>query len=164
MIADTCYRLQQVITDLHREIPEALAVADVETAAALLGFVRGMRQELQGSEGFAELSLAKKMPDRVYEWAGGRAVKRRTSTNVSWDNESVASAVMARALVDVNGELPGGEVQAAASRVKRLICDCAGFSYWRVGRLGELGIDADDYRQREPGRWVVDVDLASEGL
>ena len=85
---------------------------------------------------------------REYDTQHGRVTvaKRR---NRKWDHDEVVRhltrvALDARTVDPETGELstrPTWEIVADA------ITDCAGIGYWRIGKLSEYGLDADEFAE-----------------
>jgi hypothetical protein len=157
-------RLAVEVEELDKHAPKFFAesLPDIASPLELLAKVRAIRQKLHAVEQYIEREAAQRMGQKRVEWQQGFAVRRQTAERTEWLHEDLATAVLTAAVVDENGELPSEEANVLACKVKQAMVDCAGFSYWRVGKLREYGIDVDDFRKRTPGRYVVEVEIADE--
>jgi hypothetical protein len=66
------------------------------------------------------------------------------SPRKTWDHRSLIDAVSKR-LVDSSVDLNTGEVVKTPTSMIREALEFAGISYWKVSKLKELHLDADDY-------------------
>jgi hypothetical protein len=62
----------------------------------------------------------------------------------SWDHESIISDV-SRRIVDSSVDLNTGEITKSPVDMIREALQFAGISYWKVSKLKELHLDADEY-------------------
>jgi hypothetical protein len=152
-------RLAGEVEELDRQAPKFFeeSTPDVASPLELLAKVRDIRQKLHDVEQYIEREAAVRMGQKRVEWQQGFAVRRKTAKKVTWLSDDLARQVALTAMVDENGELPDGPTQQAVSAVVSAICNAASFGYWRVGQLSLLGIEADEYKHSEPGRWTVEV-------
>jgi hypothetical protein len=152
-------RLAGEVEELDRHAPIFFADCepDVASGLELLAKVREIRQKLHTVEQFIEREAAQRMGQKRVEWPQGFAVRHKTAKRVTWLSDDLARQVALSAMVDENGALPDEPVQQAVSAVVSAICNAASFGYWRVGQLSLLGIEADEFRHSEPGRWTVEV-------
>lgn len=75
----------------------------------------------------------------------GTANPYRTADRVKWDDDGLVKKVVERRMAAAGG------VQPDPLETARWITDAAAFSYWRVGKLADLGIDVDEYRAKKRG-------------
>ena len=75
--------------------------------------------------------------DRTVEIKGGKPRK-------SWDHVSLKSAVSSR-VRDMAIDFDTGEVLLSEEEMISRVLDTVGISYWKVGALGDLGINVDNY-------------------
>jgi hypothetical protein len=151
------------IEELHTAIPDLLEDAPLQQALELLGTIRAARQMLSLCEAYAERHCADAMHGKRIEWDGGYAEKRRGAKRKEWLHDDLAHAVTRASIVDpATGELPDEDVRRVVEQAVSGLMNACAPSYWRVGQLGQMGIDVDDYCHSEPGRTTVEVHLGSE--
>ena len=77
------------------------------------------------------------------------------SARKAWDHRTLMS-VVSRRLVDRGTDIESGEVPMSVEDMVESLFDYVGISYWKVGKLKELGIDADDFCEvQEPKKNLV---------
>lgn len=69
----------------------------------------------------------------------------------SWDHQSLMQDV-SRRLVDKNIDLETGEVSKSPRDLIQEVMEYMGVSYWKVSKLKELHIDADEYCEVSEGK------------
>jgi hypothetical protein len=96
-----------------------------------------------------EQNIADLMTKRY--WSDDRFdVQKRTSTDRrNWDHEALAKKVIALAM-------DSGRIHHPMD-VAAVLRGAAGFSYWRVTQLKELGIDPDEYADSSPGKTSIQI-------
>lgn len=128
---------------------------NVEALFLLLDDVRQVRDSVAAIEDRVQVQCAHKMTHHLYLGEGFTAQKSRSRRDV-WDHRKLAFALVDRWCVNqVTGEVLI-DLQAATGLMDRLL-EVAHVDYWRVGELASLGVDPQEYRQREWGRWSVRV-------
>lgn len=75
--------------------------------------------------------------DRTVEIKGGKPRK-------AWDHVSLKAAVSSR-IRDMAVDFDTGEVLLSEAEMIEKVLDTVGISYWKVGALGDLGINVDNY-------------------
>jgi hypothetical protein len=151
------------VDELNNVLPDLLADVTVQQALELLATVRGARQQLATLEAIVERHAAQAMTDKRIEWSGGYAERRRGAKRKEWLHDDLAHAVTRASIVDpATGELPAEDVRRVVEQAVSGLMNACAPSYWRVGQLGQMGIDVDDYCHSEPGRTTVEVHLGSE--
>lgn len=125
----------------------AVHLADLTLIGQTVGF---LKDALAGA-------LHSELPEYEVTMEGVGTFTRSSGTKrTHWDHERVTSAIAAK----VAGELTedGNHMQDAgkvAEHVATAMRRCAGVAYWRVGELKGLGLRADSYCDKEPGRPTV---------
>lgn len=106
---------------------------------AVKGFVGELFNEVQAlvSERVGFLGEPVQVDGASVEIKAGEARK-------TWDHGGLAAEV-SRRLVDSNVDLETGEVLLSPRELVERAFRFAGVSYWRVGELKKLNIDADDF-------------------
>ena len=94
--------------------------------------------------------------DPLIELRDGAQVERKMgSTRKGWDHKSLASVVMDR-IEQSSLDLDTGEIVKTPKEMAMQMLDYLAPSYWRVGKLNELGLNADIYCEpSEPKTSVI---------
>jgi len=93
--------------------------------------------------------------------SGATIEKKSAVERKKWMHPELASAVAER-LTDMSVDMDTGErVMTPAQMVQKLL-DYAAVSYWRVGKLGELGINPDIYCEQGETKTSIIVRLGSK--
>lgn len=128
-----------------------------------LAGVREARRRLHRIEANLEAAAARAMTQRRIELpALGIVAERRGGTKrTDWDHPRVASVVARRYAVDAYGEIDT-DLAELAECVAHWLLDFVNVSYWRAGKLRELGVDPDQYATCERGRRTVHLIVADK--
>lgn len=115
---------------------EALAkAADWRGLLDLLYDVRFVISELRHLERDIETDAATLMPKKLGETHRVLAERRMSTDRRNWQHEDLAKLVIEKEWSNIDHP----------QDVAKALMAAAGFSYWRVTRLRELGIDPDEY-------------------
>lgn len=76
--------------------------------------------------------------------SGGSLEKKGATERKKWQNPELASRVAER-LSEMSVDMDTGEIIMDAKGMVVKLLDYAAVSYWRVGKLGEIGINPDAY-------------------
>jgi hypothetical protein len=147
--------IREIRTARENASLDAPVVASDENLPALLTALydlRNERKELAEIESYLErhaTTLARQMKIKKGEVPGVGAFEVRGGKDrKEWDHVGLSSAVVDRHL-----EAVGGEVEPKA--IAHALLEAAAVSYWRVTKLKELDIPADEYCSSSPGRSTV---------
>lgn len=167
-MGDVLENLTDAVTDLDAQV-DALVEACTDPAgtdvAELLDTVRGQRTRLYALEQRVEEAAAKALLEDTTTTPVLRIERHRTTERKAWDHtdwqrDVRAKALQAHGLKGAQGVLSAdGEVLDAS-----VLFDLAatlqaahGSTAPRTTALRSLGLDARDYCESSPGRWVVKV-------
>lgn len=82
----------------------------------------------------------------------GATIEIKTgASRKTWDHKSLISDV-SRRLVDKNVNLETGEISKTPRELIEEAIDYMGVSYWKVSKLKEISIDADEYCEVSEGK------------
>lgn len=159
--------LATVIDDLSTAVPEHLdADESPDAACLLLHDLRVMRKKLHEIEAFAEAEAARRLPRKVYRFAGYVAERRGSGHRwTDWEHDRVAWALCRSVAVDpATGEI-NPDVVPIVDEVRSRLMNAASPT-WRTTILAQYGIDPADYSTSVPNRRTVEVrlDVADEPL
>jgi hypothetical protein len=128
-------------------------MATAEELATELYAVRSEIAALKLREQDVEDRLAAEMPEKRLEVPEIGVFERRTaSSRKQWQHDDLRREVVKHADRIVTED---GEIESEAEAQVRTIFDCMAPSYWRVGALRGLGIDAGEYCETTWGRQAV---------
>jgi hypothetical protein len=103
-----------------------------------------------------EGQLAEKMEGKTEVVEGVGTLERHWSpAKTTWNHGPLATLVAAASRDERVLDEKTGVIEGEAEASARVLLRNAGISYWRVGELKRLGIDPDEYREKEGGRWTV---------
>lgn len=104
------------------------------------------------------------MPSRYASVEGvGDVEKSWGLDRKGWEHDALLDLILARSRDERKADEKTGEYESEVEAFKRVLRDCAGFSYWKVGKKEEgtglrgRGIDPSDYCREEPKRVSIDV-------
>lgn len=161
-LADAIYTLHGWAREADRHAAGDLPV-DLHGAAFLLDLARAARVHVSAveqalSEHIAKLWRTERHLAPVEVPGLGLIGVKYGAERKQWDHDGLTSAVVNANLAALNGEIPSDPFTVA-----RWITAAAAPSYWRVGILADLGVDADDYCTRLPGRASVVITTPTKG-
>ena len=142
--------LREDLTDLLNRLDEAVweeRSSEENTEALLhLGFLlNDAKRRITSILKEAEAVLLKSDWDRSPYMTQLFSIETKTGApRKKWNHDTLA-ALVAKRITDAAIDMDTGEVIKTPQQMIRELLDYAAPSYWRVGALRELGIDADDY-------------------
>jgi len=116
----------------------------------------------EAAEGLAKLNFAKRELSVIYdsfahgvgnlmgssgmiETASGITIEKKTAADrKKWRHPELATRVAER-LSEMSVDMDTGEIVMSAQEMVVKLLDYAAVSYWRVGKLGEIGVNPDSY-------------------
>lgn len=154
---------RQAIGQLSLKIGTWLAEMDGDTNAKmiLLDDVRQLKKDLAAVEWDVEKICAESMDQKLFIGDGLTATRSRYS-RTTWDTRKLAGDMVEPLCINSDGEVIHDP--ALAWSMLDALLGAAHIDYWRVTELTKAGIDPDQYRDREWGRWTVRVDRSQSPL
>jgi hypothetical protein len=126
------------------------------TATELAEELHALRSQIAAlklREQDVEDRLAAEMEDKRFEVPGLGVFERRTATSrKQWQHDDLRREVVKHVERIVTQD---GEIESEAEAQVRTLFECMAPSYWRVGALRSLGIDASEYCETTWGRQTV---------
>lgn len=145
---DHCIHAADALNEMLSLDPDDI---DWREAASQLARLRHARKLLQTLEGSYEAFIGGQAPYGESELVGVGLVNVRKSPSLKWDHDRTAAAVLDAHLSGGTGEVPDPWT------VRDWLMEAAAFAYWRKTPLRALGIDPDEYAEKTPGRWTVQI-------
>jgi hypothetical protein len=128
-------------------------MATATELATELHSIRSQIANLKLREQDVEDRLAAEMEDKRLEVPSLGVFERHTSSSrKQWQHDDLRREVVKHAERIVTED---GEIESEAEAHVRTLFDCMAPSYWRVGALRGLGIDASEYCETTWGRQTV---------
>lgn len=98
----------------------------------------------------------------LVETSSGVTIEKKSGADrKKWEHGKLASAVAER-LSDMSIDMDTGERTMTATQMVEKLLDYAAVSYWRVGKLGELGINPDSYCEQGDYKTSIIVRLGDK--
>ena len=150
-----------------------------EIDALLDEYIRTTPDLVEAGEMLAQLNMVKRDVAIVYDsFAGkvgmlmgnrglvetqsGATIEKKSATDrKKWDHEKLATRVAER-LNEMSVDMDTGERTMTATQMVEKLLDYAAVSYWRVGKLGELGINPDLYCEQGEHKTNIIVRLGDK--
>ena len=141
---------------------EDFASALTELNKELTEYIDSKPEIDEAAEGLAKLNFAKRELSVIYdsfahgvgnlmgssgmiETASGITIEKKTSADrKKWRHPELANRVAER-LSEMSVDMDTGEIVMSAQDMVVKLLDYAAVSYWRVGKLGEIGVNPDSY-------------------
>jgi hypothetical protein len=141
---------------------EDFASALTELNKELTNYIDSKPDIDEAAEGLAKLNFAKRELSVIYdsfahgvgnlmgssgmiETASGITIEKKTAADrKKWRHPELATRVAER-LSEMSVDMDTGEIVMSAQDMVVKLLDYAAVSYWRVGKLGEIGVNPDSY-------------------
>jgi hypothetical protein len=141
---------------------EDFASALTELNKELTNYIDSKPDIDEAAEGLAKLNFAKRELSVIYdsfahgvgnlmgssgmiETASGITIEKKTAADrKKWRHPELATRV-AEGLSEMSVDMDTGEIVMSAQDMVVKLLDYAAVSYWRVGKLGEIGVNPDSY-------------------
>lgn len=93
--------------------------------------------------------------------SGATIEKKGAADRKKWRHNELAASVAER-LSEMSVDMDTGERTMTAAQMVEKLLDYAAVSYWRVGKLGELGINPDNYCEQGDYKTSIIVRLGDK--
>jgi hypothetical protein len=98
----------------------------------------------------------------MVETQSGATIEKKSAVDrKKWDHPKLANCVAER-LNEMSVDMDTGERTMTATEMVEKLLDYAAVSYWRVGKLGELGINPDLYCEQGDSKTSIIVRLGDK--
>ena len=144
MNAHLVSELRKFLNSLDESLSESEEFSIEEIADVLLELNLAKR-DLGYIYQSVESALAAKMTDKILDLRDGAQIERKVATSRSkWRHKDLASDVAAR-IRQSAVDMDTGEVVMTPEDMVVKLLDFVQPSYWRVGELGKIGLNPDNY-------------------
>jgi len=136
---------------------------DLAEAAEILAQLNVLKRDVAVVYDSFSGGVAKLMGNLGFiETASGAVVEKKSAVDrKKWMHAELASAVAQR-LSEMSIDMDTGERIMTAEQMIQKLLDYAAVSYWRVGKLGELGINPDIYCEQGEHKTNIIVRLGDK--
>lgn len=150
-----------------------------EIDALLDSYIRSTPDVAEAAEMLTQLNMVKRdiaviydsFAGKVGQLMGNRGVvetqsgatveKKGAADRKKWDHEKLAATVAER-LSEMSVDMDTGERVMTPTQMVQKLLEYAAVSYWRVGKLGELGINPDNYCEQGEYKTSIIVRLGDK--
>lgn len=139
--------LKQQIADIDAKLTEYMDAAPVlEEAAEFLVALNILKRDMSVVYDSFSGRFASLMGNgaELSTASGAKIEKKGGADRKKWNHGELATRVAER-LSEMSVDMDTGEIVMTAQQMVEKLLDYAAVSYWRVGKLGELGINPDMY-------------------
>lgn len=151
---DDLVSLRRSLADLAYDIARHISNSSIDDVDACMIFsqVQELKREVALTFSEAEKALADRIGSRLITLPDGHLVERKNGdSRKAWDHKSLASDVADR-LIQTSIDLDTGEISLEPKELMVRMLDFAAPSYWRVGELSKIGLNADRYCEKVDGK------------
>ena len=136
--------LRKFLNSLDESLSESKEFS-IEEIADILLELNLAKRDLGYIYQSVESALAAKMTDKILDLRDGAQIERKVATSRSkWRHKDLASDVAAR-IRQSAVDMDTGEVVMTPEDMVVKLLDFVQPSYWRVGELGKIGLNPDNY-------------------
>ncbi len=126
---------------------------DRDTLGCLYASVEDLIRELRGYLDEVAGAMLRQVESKITTVDGVPGhFERVTDSAVRWSHDSLLRRIGEVALDRRVVDRETGELESPEEAALRLIRECASIAYWRKGKLRELGVDPDEFSERERPR------------
>lgn len=139
---------------------ENLSDEPIETLQTELEKVQRAIQVLRDYEYDIVLTMVTKMEAKKSTLPDGTVIEKHRAITRRWDGPGLVRAVARTAAEQaIRGKITGeplpDNVAEVVGAIAQEINATLQISYGRIGALSDVGIDADEYAEKSPGRWSI---------
>lgn len=151
--------LRKAIVDLYGEVKDTLLSSDtspdINALCGVMYMLQEARRDIATFVEEIETSIADNMEESIIFLPNGQQVERRIGADrKAWDHKGLAS-VVAQRVYQSSVDIDTGEVLMTPVEMMAKMMDYAAPSYWRVKELDKIGVSADAYCEKSPGKTSV---------
>lgn len=139
--------LRQFLREMDASLTEYVATSpDLKEAAEVLTQLNMIKRDIAAIYDSFSGEIATLMGNMgSIETESGATIEKKSAVDrKKWMHTELASAVAQR-LSEMSTDMDTGEKTMTSEQMIEKLLDYAAVSYWRVGKLGELGINPDNY-------------------
>jgi len=154
MFSDATQKMVDQVAEVYakvRELDHLLSdyisqKPDVSEAAEVLFRTHGLKREIATTHDVFSGKVGEFMDtsNEITLISGGTVEKKIGADRKKWHHPQLATRVAER-LHEMSVDMDTGEVVMTAQDMVVKLLDYAAISYWRVGKLGEIGINPDQF-------------------
>jgi hypothetical protein len=133
------------LLEIYDTVALALKTGEIDDAAEALIALDGVKREIAEMFDQTKNTIIELMGDAPeHEVSGFVLEKKNGSPRKSWDHHTLGE-VVAQRLIDMATDMDTGELVRRPIEIALEMLAFAAPSYWRVGELNKIGVNADNY-------------------
>lgn len=130
---------------LYDATMEAIKSGSLDDTAAAVAFLDQVKREVSDMLEQAKATLVDAMGNAPEVVSHGITFEKKVgAARKTWDHKALGD-IVAQRIVDMNVDMETGEMLASPVEMVKQVLGYTGVSYWRVGELKNIGINADSY-------------------
>ena len=154
---DRLIEFRKQMSDLCGDI-EALMRDDgspIDGACEMLVHINNLKKDIAIIYDDMAHIIAERMPESMIFLSDGTEVERKQSADrKAWDHKGLAE-VVANKISQMAVDMDTGEVTLTPNEMMVKMLDYAAPSYWRVGELGKIGVNPNQYCEVSEGKTSI---------
>jgi hypothetical protein len=145
-ISDACAEIEGLIKDESTSI---------EDACSCLVDLYNIKKDVSMMYEEIMSSIAERMPESMIFLPDGTEIERKQGADrKAWDHKGLAVEVATK-IAQMAVDMDTGEVTLTPHEMMIKMLDYAAPSYWRVGELGKIGVNPNNYCETSEGKVSV---------
>ena len=149
--------LRKALGDAGISIAREVSNPDIDDVLAceIFSELQELKREVALVFSEAENALAERIDNKIVTLPSGHIVERKQGGDrKSWDHKTLATDVADR-LIQTSIDMDTGEITIDTKGLMVKMLDYAAPSYWRVGELSKIGLNADRYCEKSDGKTSI---------
>ena len=139
------FSADRLTLSLYDATMDAIKAGSVDDIALAVAFLDQVKREVSDMLEQAKATLVDSMGTTPEIVSHGITFEKKVgAARKTWDHKSLGD-VVAQRIVDMSVDMETGEVITSPLDMVKQVLDYTGVSYWRVGELKNIGINADAY-------------------
>ena len=135
--------------------PAEEGAINIEVLCNLMYNLQEMRRDIATFVEEIESAIADGMNENIIFLPNGQQVERRVGADrKAWDHKSLAG-IVAQRVYQSSVDMDTGEVLMTPVEMMTKMLEYAAPSYWRVKELDKLGVSADAFCEKSPGKTSI---------
>ena len=153
-IYESIENIRRLIGEVGNNLFNALQQDDVDLCSAMVE-LNSLKKDIGYIHDESNTRFAEKMEDSVIFLEDGTEIERKQGADrKAWNHKGLAVEVAAK-ISQLAINMDTGEITLTPDEMMVKMFDYAAPSYWRVGELGKLGVNVDNYCEKSEGKTSI---------
>ena len=156
-IYESIENIRRLIGEAGNNLFNALQQDDVDLKSLCSAMVElnSLKKDIGYIHDESNTRFAEKMEDSVIFLEDGTEIERKQGADrKAWNHKGLAVEVAAK-ISQLAINMDTGEITLTPDEMMVKMFDYAAPSYWRVGELGKLGVNVDNYCEKSEGKTSI---------